>query len=64
MKVSSLLRAGHKVSEVATLVGLAKPSTQSRRACTMAKMSTDVQAVVERLLWIVTACGLPFEGLL
>ena len=36
--------------------------TGSRNAWTMEKMSTDVQAVVERLLWIVTACGMPFEA--
>ena len=44
-----------------TLSGcLAQPSTLG----TMAKASTDVQAVVERLLRVVTACGMPFEGLL
>ena len=32
-------------------------STRSRSAWTMAKVSTDVQAVFKRLLWIVTACG-------
>ena len=30
----------------------------------MAKVSTDVPAVVERLLSIVTACGMPFEELI
>ena len=31
---------------------LAQPSTRSRSAWTMAKMSTDVQAGVEKLLWM------------
>ena len=31
MKLSALLLVGHKVSEVADLVGLAQPSMQSRR---------------------------------
>ena len=43
--------------------GVSQPSTQWRSSLTMAKGSTDVQAVVERLLWIVTACGMPFKGL-
>ena len=30
----------------------------------MAKVSTDVQAVIKRLFWIVTACMVRFEGLL
>ena len=42
-------------------VCLAQPSTWSRSAWTMAKVLTDVQIVVERFLWIVTACGMPFE---
>ena len=62
MKVSALLRAGHKVSEVANLVGLAQQSTRAKSAWTMAKMSIDVQVVVGRLLWIVTACGMTFEA--
>ena len=32
VKVSALLRAGHKVSEVANLAGLTQPCTQSRSA--------------------------------
>ena len=47
-----------------TLSGcLGKQSMRSRSAWAMAKMSTDVQAVIESLLWIVTACWLPFERL-
>ena len=53
-KVSALLRAEHKVSEIANIVGLAQPSTRSRSVWTMAKVSTDLQTVIERLLWIVT----------
>ena len=46
-----------------TLSGcLAQPSTRSRSAWTVAKVSTDMQAVVERLLWIVTAGGIPYEA--
>ena len=44
--------------------GVSQQSTQSRSSRTMAKGSTDVQAVVERLLWIVTDCRMPFKGLL
>ena len=62
MKVSALLRAGQKVSKIANLVGLAQPLTPSRSAWTMAKVSTDGQAVVEKLLGIVTACGMSFEA--
>ena len=50
VKVSALFCAGYKVSEVANLVGLAQPSRRSRSTWTIAKISTDVQAVVERLL--------------
>ena len=50
LKVSALLRAWNDVSEVANLVGFAQSSTRSRSAWTVAKVSTDVQAVVERLL--------------
>ena len=65
VKDSALLLVGHKVSKVANLSGcLAQPPTQSRSAWMMAKVSTNVQEVVERLLGIVTACGMPFEGLL
>ena len=59
LKVSALLHAGHKVSEVANLVSLAHLSTRPRSAWTMAKVLTDVQAVVERLLWIVTIRSMP-----
>ena len=59
---SIVFRAGHKVSEAANLVGLAKPSAPSKSAWTVAKVSTDVQAVVKKLLWIVTACGVSFEA--
>ena len=52
VKVSAFLRVGYKVSEVANHVGLAQPTVRSRSAWTMAKVSTDAQAVVERLLWI------------
>ena len=45
MKVSALLRAGHKVSEGANLVLLGQPSTQSRSAWTM--VTTDMQSGVE-----------------
>ena len=41
---------------------LVQPSTRSRSGWTMAKELTDVQAVVERLLWIVTACGMSIEA--
>ena len=43
---------------------LAQPSSRSRSAWIMMKLSTDVQAVFERLLWIVAAFGMPFEWLL
>ena len=43
---------------------LAQPSTRSGSAWMMVKVSTDVQAVVERLLWIVTACEMRFKRLL
>ena len=46
VKVSALLRAGHKVSDVAN----AKSSTRSRSVWSMAKVLTCVQAVVKRLL--------------
>ena len=49
--------------KVANLVSLAQPSTPSKSAWTMVKVPTDVQAVVERLLWIMTACGKPFEAI-
>ena len=62
VKVSALLHAGYNVSKVANLVGLAQRSNGSRSAWTIGKVSTDEQAVVERLLWIMTACGIPFEG--
>ena len=64
VKVSVLLRAGHNVSEVANLVRVSRKTvyTQSRRAWTMAKVSTDVQTVVETLLFWGTACGMPCEG--
>ena len=43
------------MSKAANLVGcVAQPSTRLRRAWTMAKVSTDVKAVVEKLLCIVT----------
>ena len=65
MKVSALLCLGHEVSEVASLVGfLTQLSTWSRSAWTMAKMSTDVQAVSERRFWIMKACIVIFEELL
>ena len=64
VKVSALLSARHKVSEVANLVGLAQASTRSRSTWTMAKVSTEVQVVVDRVLWTITACGMPLEGLL
>ena len=51
VKVSALLRAGHKWVRSQTFVRcFAQPSTRSRSAWTMAKVSTDVQAVVETLL--------------
>ena len=43
---------------------LSQPSTRSRSAWTVSKVSTDVRAVVERLLWVVTVCEMPFEELL
>ena len=49
-KVSALLYTVLKGSEVVSLVGLTQPSTRSRSALTMAKVSADVQAVVKRLL--------------
>ena len=43
VKVSALLRAGHKVSEVANLVGfLAQPYMRSGSVWTMAMISTDM----------------------
>ena len=51
VKVTALLRAGHKVSDVANLVGLAQPSImRSRSALTKAKVSIDMQAVDETLV--------------
>ena len=65
VKVSTLLHAGHKVSEVANRVGVSCTAVYViKKSWTMAKVSIDVQAVVERLLWTVTACGMPFEALL
>ena len=52
------------VKSQALSVCLAQSSTRSRIAWAMTKMSTDVQAVAERLLWTVTACGMPFEEFL
>ena len=58
VKVSAILLAGHKVSKIANLVGcVARPSTRSRSAWTMTKMSIDGQEAVERLLWTVTTAG-------
>ena len=56
VKVSSLFRAVHKDSEVANL------ERTQRSAWTMAKVLTDMQAVAERLSWIVTVCGMPFKA--
>ena len=62
-KVSALLRAGHKVSEFANLVGVSRTTVYAiRSALTLAKVSTDVQAMFERLLRIVTAVGMLFEA--
>ena len=65
VKVSALLREGHKVSEVINLVGVSctQLSTRSRNAWAMAKVSPDEQVVVKRLLWIVTVYGMSFDGL-
>ena len=52
VKVSALLIAGHKVSEVANHVSLAQQSMRSRSAWAMVNVSTDMQAVVERLLYL------------
>ena len=50
VRVSALLRVGQKMSETTNLVSLAHPSTWSISTWTMAKVSTDVHAVVDRLL--------------
>ena len=65
-KLYALLCAEHNVSEVANYVGECRTTVDAinRSAWTMAKVSTDVQAVVERLLWIVTASGVTFETVL
>ena len=65
VKFSALFSAGHRVSEVANLVGV---------SCTIGYPIKKLMdngagvnrraAVVERLLWFVTACRMPFEGLL
>ena len=47
VKVFAFLRAEHKVNGVAKLVGLPQPSTQSRSAWAMMKVSIDVQVGVE-----------------
>ena len=58
VKVSALFRAGHKVSEV-DLVGVSRTNVyEIKKRRMMAKVSADLQAEVERLLWIVTACGI------
>ena len=65
VKVYVLLRAGHKVSEIANFVGVSRTSAYAiKKLWTMAKVSIGVQTVVEKLLWIVITCGMPFEGLL
>ena len=56
MKVSALLRAGHKVCEVANLVRVSRTTVDAiKKRMDNAKVSTDVQAVIGRLLWIVAA---------
>ena len=57
--VSALLRAGRKVSEVANHVGLSQLSTRSRSAWPMGTVSTDVQAVFEKMVMLSY-----FEGVL
>ena len=59
MKVTALLRAGPKVSDVANLIDLAQPSKRSRSAWTMAKVSRvvgDRKTVVDRYRLSTTAC--------
>ena len=58
VKVTS--SCGKRVSEVANLVR----ESRTRRAWARAKVSTDVQTVIERLLWILTACGIQFKAVL
>ena len=65
MKYSALLREGQKVSEVAKACrGVSRNHLRDQEAYGryIVKVSTDVQAVVERLFGMVTACGIPFEG--
>ena len=65
LKVSALLRGRPKVSEIVNLVGVCLTIDYAIK-----KRMDDGKGVnrragsVERLLWIVTACGMPFERLL
>ena len=52
------------MSEVAKFVGVSLTTVYViKKRMNNGKVSTDVQAVVERLLWIVTACGMSLEAL-
>ena len=63
--VFALLEAGLKICQVANFDGsLAQLSSQSRSGWTITKVWTDVRAVTGRVLWIMTACGIPFEAVL
>ena len=65
VKVSVLLRVRHKVSEVANLVGVSRTTVYAmKKSMDDGEGVNSVQAVIERLLRIVTACLMPFEGLL
>ena len=64
VKVSALLHAGHKLREVANLVGVSRTTYYTIKK----RMDDDegvnrCAAVVEGLLWIVAACGMtPVEA--
>ena len=63
MKVSAFLRAGHKVGEVANLFGVSPTTIYAiKKRMDDGKGVTDVPAVVERLLWFVTTCGMIIEA--
>ena len=63
VKVSALLRAGHKVSEVANLVEMSRTTVYALKK-RVDEGVTRRRIVVDRLLWIVTACRMSLEELL
>ena len=64
-EVSAVLHAGHKKSEVENLVGVSRTTVYAiNKRIEDGESVNRPQAGVERLMWIVIACGMPFEGLL